>query len=199
MSSPHLTVGGLIKFDYKLTCVSRTIKIVSVAAMLHTITRVKSLDDPSMKEVITTKNLFIFNLNANRIGMEESFLEAFDAESRLVSPIPSSPGNNPLASRFMTFPSSKPFQIVPKGGKLHVSAYTLSSSIHPLSFVGIQAVYYTLRNMTDWPIFLGLPSSATACTLHNSSINIARDKDTYRGQSQTRPHHICSAHSQSRR
>lgn len=143
---------------------------MSVAALLQATTRIHSIKYPLSKECVTTRKTFLFNINAQRLVTEDSMLEATDATGHRVLPL-IAPNGAPI-SQLMSLSSSKPFQIVPKGGSFHVSITSTTSSCKYLS----KCLGVHLSCIMMFPAF---SSSATSARPYNTPINATGYKDTY--------------------
>lgn len=116
-ASQHLTVGGLINFNYKLVCVPTTTKILSISAILHTTFRIKS-PKKSTELKLTKRRTLLFELSAQRPVSEDMHVDTQDAAGNSIPP-PPLPPKTP-SSRFTAVLPSTPFQIVPPGGSVNV-------------------------------------------------------------------------------
>ena len=124
-ASQHLTVGGLIDFDYRLACVPTTLKIISVSAFLDTTFRIISVKDKSRKLKRTSRRTLLFEVNADRPINEDTRLEAAQADGTRVTPLVNV---STMPVRFSTPSACNPLIVLQPGGSMHVSIWILSAT-----------------------------------------------------------------------
>lgn len=119
-SSQHLTVGGLISFDYQLASVPSTLNIISATAFLNTTYRIKSMKSPETELRRSMRRTLLFEVNDRRPAhAEDTFMQAADVDGHVL-PAPERERSKPSQTRFHRPPSHEVIQVIPPGGSFQV-------------------------------------------------------------------------------
>ena len=118
-ASEHLTVGGLINFEFKLVKVPQTINILSVAAHLETTYRVMSIKEPNKQIGQGSQRIPLVEINRSKTMTRDTVMLAMGASGPLPACLTELPGNDMQTSPDYV-DQGAPFQVVPAGGSFQV-------------------------------------------------------------------------------
>lgn len=124
-TSQHLTVGGLVTFDYRLASVPDTINVISLSATLVSTLNVRSMKNPNVALAHSFRRTTLYDINARAPLHKNTDLHilTFDEEREAIPFVP--PGKSHAVG--------SPLQVVPSGGSFHVRFAALLTTFIQLS------------------------------------------------------------------
>jgi len=118
-ASEHLTVGGLISFEFKLVKVPQTINILSVTAHLETTYRVMSIKEPTKQIGQGSQRIPLVEIDRSNPMTRDTFMLTMGASGPLPACLTENLGNDMRTSPNYV-DQGVPFQVVPDGGSFQV-------------------------------------------------------------------------------
>jgi len=115
----HLTVRGLISFEFKLVKVPQTINILSVAAHLETTYRVMSIKEPTKQIGQGSQSIPLVEFDRSKTMTRDTFMLTMGASGPLPACLTEFFGNDMQTSPDYA-DQGAPFQVVPAGGSFQV-------------------------------------------------------------------------------